>query len=145
MTVKETAALAERTLRPLGAWSDAWPDSCSDNRVTLVVGRGVERRARVAGRSESAVLAPAPVVRSQPGDRPVPAEGPVLVIDDEAPLRLLLRDDLEAEGFEVVTAGNGPEALDPKIRSTMKRPQNSSSSSPTICLAIAVTEVPRSM
>src|SRR5215831_5276027 len=118
MTVKETAALAERTLRPLGAWPDAWPDSCSDNRVTLAVGRGVERQGWGAGRSGSAMLAPAPVVRSQPGDRPVPAEGPVLVIDDEAPLRLLLRDDLEAEGFAVVTAGNGPEALEVVARVT---------------------------
>jgi two-component system, OmpR family, phosphate regulon response regulator PhoB len=64
------------------------------------------------------MLAPAPVVRSQPGDRPVPAEGPVLVIDDEALLRLLLRDDLEAEGFKVVTAGNGPEALELAAQAT---------------------------
>ena len=34
------------------------------------------------------------------------------MIDDEAELRMLLRDDLEADGFQIATASNGPEALD---------------------------------
>jgi DNA-binding response OmpR family regulator len=55
-------------------------------------------------------LPPAP--RAERDDRPTDVDRPVLVIDDEAPLRMLLRDDLEAEGFPVVTAANGPEALD---------------------------------
>ena len=32
----------------------------------------------------------------------------VLVIDDEAPIRLLCRVNLEAEGMEVLEAGDGP-------------------------------------
>ena len=35
----------------------------------------------------------------------------VLVIDDEAPIRLLCRVNLEAEGMEVVEAGDGPSGL----------------------------------
>jgi DNA-binding response OmpR family regulator len=36
----------------------------------------------------------------------------VLVIDDEAPIRLLCRVNLEAEGFEVVEAANGATGLE---------------------------------
>jgi putative two-component system response regulator len=36
----------------------------------------------------------------------------VLVIDDEAPIRLLCRVNLEAEGMEVVEASDGPGGLD---------------------------------
>ena len=46
--------------------------------------------------------------------RPVPDRGEVrvLVIDDEAPIRLLCRVNLEAEGMEVLEAGDGPSGLD---------------------------------
>ena len=36
----------------------------------------------------------------------------VLVIDDEAPIRLLCRVNLEAEGMSVLEAGDGPTGLD---------------------------------
>jgi DNA-binding response OmpR family regulator len=36
----------------------------------------------------------------------------VLVIDDEAPIRLLCRVNLEAEGMEVLEAADGPAGLD---------------------------------
>jgi len=36
----------------------------------------------------------------------------ILVIDDEAPIRLLCRVNLEAEGMEVLEAGDGPSGLD---------------------------------
>jgi len=36
----------------------------------------------------------------------------VLVIDDEAPIRLLCRVNLEAEGMPVVEAGDGPSGLE---------------------------------
>ena len=36
----------------------------------------------------------------------------VLIIDDEAPIRLLCRVNLEAEGMEVVEAGDGPTGLE---------------------------------
>ena len=36
----------------------------------------------------------------------------VLVIDDEAPIRLLCRVNLEAEGFDVIEAGDGPSGLE---------------------------------
>jgi DNA-binding response OmpR family regulator len=35
----------------------------------------------------------------------------VLIIDDEAPIRLLCRVNLEAEGIDVVEAGDGPTGL----------------------------------
>ena len=36
----------------------------------------------------------------------------VLVIDDEAPIRLLCRVNLEAEGMDVVEAADGPTGLE---------------------------------
>jgi CheY-like chemotaxis protein len=36
----------------------------------------------------------------------------VLVIDDEAPIRLLCRVNLEAEGMEVIEAADGPSGLE---------------------------------
>jgi CheY-like chemotaxis protein len=36
----------------------------------------------------------------------------VLVVEDEAPLRELMREALELSGYQVVAAGNGREALD---------------------------------
>jgi DNA-binding response OmpR family regulator len=36
----------------------------------------------------------------------------VLVIDDEAPIRLLCRVNLEAEGMDVIEAGDGPSGLE---------------------------------
>ena len=46
--------------------------------------------------------------------RPVPdaAVTRVLVIDDEAPIRLLCRVNLEAEGIEVLEAADGPKGLE---------------------------------
>ena len=43
----------------------------------------------------------------------------VLVIDDEAPIRLLCRVNLEAEGMTVLEAGDGPSGLE---RAREKRP-----------------------
>jgi len=43
----------------------------------------------------------------------------VLVIDDEAPIRLLCRVNLEAEGMSVVEAGDGPSGLE---RARAERP-----------------------
>jgi DNA-binding response OmpR family regulator len=46
--------------------------------------------------------------------RPVDEAGEtrVLVIDDEAPIRLLCRVNLEAEGIKVLEASDGPQGLD---------------------------------
>src|SRR5579864_9011808 len=46
--------------------------------------------------------------------RPVPDRGEVqvLVIDDEAPIRLLCRVNLEAEGIDVLEAADGTTGLD---------------------------------
>jgi two-component system, sensor histidine kinase and response regulator len=46
--------------------------------------------------------------------------GTVLVVDDEPDIRESLRDALEDEGYSVVTAGNGREALE--ILSAIERP-----------------------
>jgi DNA-binding response OmpR family regulator len=42
----------------------------------------------------------------------------VLVIDDEAPIRLLCRVNLEAEGMEVIEASDGPTGLEEARRET---------------------------
>jgi DNA-binding response OmpR family regulator len=42
----------------------------------------------------------------------------VLVIDDEAPIRLLCRVNLEAEGMEVLEASDGPTGLEEARRET---------------------------
>ena len=46
--------------------------------------------------------------------RPVPDRGEVrvLVIDDEAPIRLLCRVNLEAEGMQVLEAPDGPNGIE---------------------------------
>ena len=41
----------------------------------------------------------------------------VLIIDDEAPIRLLCRVNLEAEGIDVIEAGDGPTGLELARRS----------------------------
>jgi DNA-binding response OmpR family regulator len=51
-------------------------------------------------------------MRGEPGDDMVR----VLIIDDEAPIRLLCRVNLEAEQMEVIDAGDGPTGLE-KARS----------------------------
>ncbi len=43
----------------------------------------------------------------------------VLVIDDEAPIRLLCRVNLEAEGMEVIEANDGPSGLE---RARLEKP-----------------------
>ena len=48
----------------------------------------------------------------------------VLVIDDEAPIRLLCRVNLEAEGMRVSEAGDGPRGL---ALARAQRPTSSSS------------------
>jgi PAS domain S-box-containing protein len=57
-----------------------------------------------------------PLSGSQPLVKPVevsPSEcGPILIIDDEADVRVLLTELLRDEGYEVATAGDGAEALD---------------------------------
>lgn len=35
----------------------------------------------------------------------------ILLVDDDEALRLLYKEDLEEEGYEVITAGNGKEAI----------------------------------
>ena len=36
----------------------------------------------------------------------------ILIVDDEEPIRLLLKEELEDEGYRVLTAANGAEALE---------------------------------
>jgi adenylate cyclase len=45
-------------------------------------------------------------------NRPAHHRGFVLIVDDEEPNRLLLRDVLEAHGYEIAEAENGEQALD---------------------------------
>jgi class 3 adenylate cyclase len=43
--------------------------------------------------------------------RPLRCRGLVLIVDDEEPNRMLLRDPLEAHGYEIIEAENGEQAL----------------------------------
>lgn len=52
------------------------------------------------------VAPPPPLVAISPAER-----GPILIVDDEPDVHILLTDLLRGEGFEVVTAGDGAEAL----------------------------------
>src|SRR5512146_3136468 len=47
----------------------------------------------------------------QPADTPLP-DRPILVVDDDAKIVRLVRTYLERDGFAVVTAADGPAALD---------------------------------
>ncbi len=49
---------------------------------------------------------------SNPNAGPLASTGPILVVDDDAKIVRLVRTYLERDGFEVVTAGDGPAALD---------------------------------
>ena len=40
----------------------------------------------------------------------------ILVVEDEESLRLLYEEELRAEGYEVLTAGNGREAIRQYVR-----------------------------
>lgn len=42
----------------------------------------------------------------------VSARGPILVVEDDFSIRELLRDAFESEGFEVVTASDGEDAIE---------------------------------
>ena len=53
-----------------------------------------------------------PDVPLSPYDYPQRGPGRVLIVDDEASIRLLISRQLELAGFDVVCASNGPEALD---------------------------------
>jgi DNA-binding response OmpR family regulator len=61
-----------------------------------------------------------PKPASSPAARPVNADAPpparILVADDEPRIRLVLRAALESEGYEVLEAADGLEALDAVIR-----------------------------
>jgi DNA-binding response OmpR family regulator len=47
-----------------------------------------------------------------PATPPIPTERPILVVDDDAKIVRLVRTYLERDGFMVVTAADGPAALD---------------------------------
>ena len=51
-------------------------------------------------------------IAHQPALASVRTKGRLLIVDDEEPNRLLLRDPLEALGYEVTEAENGPQALE---------------------------------
>ncbi len=62
-------------------------------------------RPQLASKSERPPISPSPVIMS------TPAEITVLVVDDNEANRLLARDTLEDEGYRVVLASGGEEAL----------------------------------
>lgn len=57
------------------------------------------------------MITEAPPLRSLLSQRAAPSSGYILVVDDEEPNRILLRDPLEAHGYEIGEAENGLLAL----------------------------------
>ena len=103
-------------------------------RPSTVRGADAEStRARDDGNGRAAVRTPSRNTAVKPPPPPLPEEAlqllddlfdetfngrkTVLLVEDEAPLRLVLRDLLEREGFTVVEAADGVEALDEIDRS----------------------------
>jgi signal transduction histidine kinase/DNA-binding response OmpR family regulator/HAMP domain-containing protein len=56
-------------------------------------------------------VAPAPAASPLPAEAPADGRATVLVVDDDAAVRSLLTKTLEKEGYRVISAGNGVEAL----------------------------------
>jgi len=82
-------------------------------RITLPMAKGEVKVANEAnGLPKAAAAVPAPTA---PVMRPAQAQSGqmrILVVDDEAPLRDILREILEHEGYEVVLAEGGHQALE---------------------------------
>ena len=72
----------------------------------------IPRRARVAVRVRAAARARTCEISDARRDNGTSMATKVLVIDDEAPIRLLCRVNLEAEGMEVIEAADGPSGLE---------------------------------
>jgi CheY-like chemotaxis protein len=69
------------------------------------------RHAAAAGASRHLEAAPTASSTLASGDLDLRTSQKVLVVDDEAPLRMLYRFNLERQGIEVVEAGDGPTGL----------------------------------
>src|SRR3712207_8191030 len=67
-------------------------------------------------RPPRSTLFPYTTLFRSPYDCPQRGPGRVLVVDDDAALRMLISRQLQLAGFEVVTAGDGPEGLE-RLRS----------------------------
>ena len=96
-------ALAVATLRRMIASGDAWP-----KRSTETMADALRRTAPATGRPEE----PAPGRSEQPAAGRPDEVGVILVVDDNAANRELLRRQLIREGYEVLLAASGREALE---------------------------------
>ena len=96
-------ALAVATLRRMIASGDDWP-----KRSTVTMADAPRRTAPAAGRPEE----PAPRRSEQPTAGQPDEAGVILVVDDNAANRELLRRHLIREGYEVLLAASGREALE---------------------------------
>ena len=83
----------------IAQWSDRNPRPEACQWAVRPISRGHAAHLSAGGAATTAVSGIPAVVR-------------VLVIDDEAPIRLLCRLNLEVEGMEVLEAGDGPTGLE---------------------------------
>jgi CheY-like chemotaxis protein len=131
----QPSPLASRLVpAPVAARHEVLPVSVDDRSIryaTAEPGNGAANRdvSMAAGRSAVAIVASRSDLRealarlaapggaprasgSGPLDRPTPTRRTVLIVDDEATTRTLVRLLLERDGFDVLEATNGREALD---------------------------------
>jgi signal transduction histidine kinase/DNA-binding response OmpR family regulator len=85
-----------------------------DIDVTSAVGEGTTFTVKLPFRLPGPETAPSLAVKPAlpPSDRPAKSEDTVLVVDDDETVREMMRVFLAKEGFDVVTAGNGQDALE---------------------------------
>jgi CheY-like chemotaxis protein/signal transduction histidine kinase len=98
-------AIVRELTRVLGGTVEVWSELGRGSRFTLQFPTFF---AGESGRTRKEASAP---VKSHAGEVRFTSTGTVLVVDDDPAMRQLLRDELRNDGFEVILATDGVEAL----------------------------------